>query len=308
MLNPNFITKIINDSSDYGQFILEPLPPSFGNSLGNILRRTLLSSLKGAAITNININSVAHLFSTLKGVKESVLEIVLNMKRLRFKAPDKGPYKINLQVKGAGKIFGKDVEGEVEVINKDLYIAEVTDTKGKLNVEALVETGYGYSSTEERDKKEYGFIPVDAFFSPVTKVNFKVEEARVGRKSNFDRLTLEIWTDGTITPKEALKQIVSLLSNYFGYILSGRDVPAEDEGKPKAEGSKEIIDKKFSEIIIDELNLPSRVINALLRENIETVADLIKVGRIKLTTMKGVGKKSIELIEEELKKMQIELS
>ena len=162
-------------------------------------------------------------------------------------------------------------------------------------------------SADEREKTEAGFIAVDAFFSPIKKVNFKVEEARVGRRSNLDRLILEIWTDGTIKPGDALKQASLHLANYFSYILSGRDTQ-----KPKTEESEEMakkerVDQKLYEVIIDELNLPSRVINALLRENIETVADLVKAGKESLTGMKGVGKKSIELIEEELKKMGIEL-
>ncbi|OGK11872.1 DNA-directed RNA polymerase subunit alpha [Candidatus Roizmanbacteria bacterium RIFCSPLOWO2_01_FULL_37_12] len=307
MISPNFFTQKVEEKSDYGKFILEPLAPSFGQSLGVGLRRTLLSSLKGVAITSVKIDEASHLFSTIKGVKESVLDIVLNLKRLKFEIGGEGPFKINLSVKGLKKVYGKDIEGEASVINKDQYIAEVTTAKGKLEIEAVVERGIGYFPAEEREKSETGFIAVDAFFSPVTKVNFKVEEARVGRKSNLDRLILEIWTDKTIKPSDALRQATQLLSEYFSYILSGRDAP-----KPKLEGSeeiakKELIDQKLFEVIIDELNLPSRVINALLRENIETVADLVKAGKDSLTDMKGVGKKSIELIEEELKKMGIEL-
>ena len=307
MLNPNFYTQKVEDRDDYGKFILEPLALSFGQSLGVALRRVLLSSLKGAAITSVKFGEVSHLFSTIKGVKESVLDIVLNLKQLKFKAKGDGPFKVGLAVKKAKKIYGKDVEGEAMVVNKDLYIAEVTNAKGKLDVEAIVEEGRGYLPAEEREKTEPGFIPVDAFFSPVKKVNFKVEEARVGRKSNLDRLILEIWTDGTIKPSDALRQAAALLSDYFGYILSGRDTPKPKVEKDEEAARKESVDQKLYEVIIDELNLPSRVINALLRENIETVADLVKAGKESLTDMKGVGKKSIELIDEELKKMGIEL-
>ncbi len=307
MLNPNFITQRKEEGNNYGKFIIEPLAPSFGQSLGVALRRTLLSSLKGAAVTSVKIGEVSHLFSTIKGVKESVLDIVLNLKQLKFAVSGEGPFKVNLSAKGEKKIYGKDIEGEADIVNKDQYIAEITSAKGKLDIEAMVELGIGYLSAEEREKTESGFISVDAFFSPVNKVNFKVEEARVGRKSNLDRLILEIWTDGTIKPSEALKQSSTLLADYFSYILSGKD-----EAKSKTEDDeettrKESVDKKLYEVIIDELNLPSRVINALLRENIETVADLVKSGKESLTNMKGVGKKSIELIEEELKKMGIEL-
>ena len=307
MINPNFYTQKIEDGETYGKFVIEPLAPSFGQSLGVALRRVLLSSLKGAAITNVKIGEAPHLFSTIKGVKESVLDIVLNLKQLKFEVSGDGPFKVNLSSKGPKKIYGKDIEGEANIVNKDQYIAEITNSKGKLDIEAIVELGRGNLLTEEREKTEIGYIPVDAFFSPVSKVNFKVEEARVGRKSNLDRLILEIWTDGTLKPAEALRYSSVLLSDYFGYILSGQDTP-----KPKADeggelAQKELVDQKLFEVIIDELNLPSRVINALLRENIETVADLVKAGKDSLTNMKGVGKKSIELIEEELRKMGIEL-
>jgi len=308
MLHPNFFTKKIDESGDYSKFVIEPLPFSFGLSLGNAIRRTLLSSLRGTAVTNVKVEGAPHLFSPLKGVKESVLEIVLNLKQLRFKIKGNGPFKMSLSAKKPGKIYGKDLEGEVEVVNGDLYIGEVTDSKGRLELEAIVELGFGYLPAEEREQRETGFIPVDAFFSPVKKMNFKVEEARMGRKSNLDRLVMEIWTDGSIKPQDALKESSALLGEYFNYLLSGKDTPVAKIEKSEEEVKKESEDKKLYEIIIDELNLPSRVINALLRENIETVADLVKVGHEKLTNLKGVGKKSIELIEEELKKMGIELS
>lgn len=308
MIVPNFYTQRIEDSATYGKFVIEPLPLSFGQSLGHALRRTLLSSLTGAAITQVKIEGAPHLFTGIKGVKESILEIVSNLKLLRFKYEGEGPFKIKLETKGKGKVYGKDVEGEVEIVNKDLYIGEITDQKGKLEIEAFVEVSFGYLPAEEQEKREFGFVPVDAFFSPVKKVTFKVEEARVGRKSNLDRLVLEVSTDGSLKPSEAIRQATTMLSEHFGHLMSGQDVAKPKIDEEKANEKQASIDKKLSEIIIDELNLPSRVINALLRENIETVADLIKVGRDKLAGMKGVGKKSIELIEEELKKMELSLS
>ncbi len=307
MLNPDFYTQQLEQTANYGKFVLEPLPLSFGHSIGHALRRTLLSSLKGSAITNVKVEGVPHLFTTIDGVKESVLEIVLNLKKLKFEPKGAGPFKISLQTKKPGKIYGKDIVGEIKPVNGDTYLAEITDSKAYLNIEAIVEIGIGYSAVEERENKITGYIPVDALFSPVRKVNFKVEEIQVGRKGKFERLVLEILTDGSIKPTEALQQSASLLSSYFNHILSGKDVFVNKEKEGDKKEEKGIIDKKFSEIIIDELNLPSRVINALLRENIETVADLIKVGKEKLSKMKGVGKKSIELIEEELKKMAVEL-
>lgn len=307
-LIPNYSTQKIGETDTYGKFILELLPLSFGHSLGHALRRVLLSSLPGAAITAVKIDGISHLFTPLPGIKESALELVLNLKQLKFDVRDKGQFKIYLKKKGIGKIYGKDIKGEIKAVNSNLYLSEITDDKKKLELEAIVETGIGYSSVEEREKKEYDYIPIDAFFSPIKRVNFKVEEGRAGRKTNFDRLIIEIWSDGSIKPSEALKHSATLLSNYFAHLLSGKDLPKSKEETSLEEAKKESIDKKLYEIIIDELNLPSRVINALLREKIETMADLIKAGREKLTSMKGVGKKSIELIEEELKKMGITLS
>ncbi len=308
MIKPIFFTKNESATANYGKFIIEPLIPSFGQSLGNSLRRTLLSSLKGAAITSVKFSGASHMFTTIKGIKESVLEIILNLKQLRFELPNDGKYKITLSKKGTGKIYAKNIEGEIKVANGDVYIAEITDDKGKLEIEMSIETGIGYISAEEQQNVEFGFIPIDSSFSPVKKVDFKVEEARVGRKTNFDRLILEIWTDGTINPEKVLKNSAQILATHFERILSGEDTKSTKEEIENQENKKkEEINKKFSDLIIDELNLPSRVVNALLRENIETVADLMKIGKDKLVGLKGLGKKSIELIEEELKKLGIQL-
>ncbi len=306
MIKPSFYTQI-EEKGNYGKFIFEPLPLSFAHNLGHTLRRTLLSSLKGAVITQVKIDQAPHLFTTISGVKESVLEIILNLKQLRFKVASEKKYKLTLTAKGIKKIYGKDLKGEISPVNDDVYLAELNDKSANLDIEMIVESGYGYILAEEKTDKETGFIALDAAFSPIKKVNIKVEEARVGRKANFEKLILELETDGTISPKESLRQASLLLGEYFNYILSGQDlIKNKDESLEKITNQQEI-DKKFSEIIIDELNLPSRVINALLREKIETVNDLVKVGKEKLTKMRGVGKKSIELIEEELKKLNISL-
>ncbi|QQG44710.1 MAG: DNA-directed RNA polymerase subunit alpha [Candidatus Roizmanbacteria bacterium] len=307
MIEPTFYTQKQEESEGYTRFVFEPLNPSFGQSLGNSLRRTLLSSLPGAAVTSVKVEGASHLFTTLKGVKESVLDLVLNLKQLRFEIPSEGSFKMNLTVKGKGKIYGKDVEGEVKIVNKDLYLGEITDDKSKIDIKMIVEIGYGFVPSEEREKKENGFIAIDAAFSPVIKVNLKVEEARVGRKTNFDRLIMEIWTDNSITPEEALRQASNILAKQFNHILAEQSVPKQAIPEVTEETQIEGKGVKLDEIIIDELNLPSRVINALLRENIETVADLKEKGRDKLVGLKGVGRKSIDLIDEELKKMGIEL-
>lgn len=303
MINPIFFTKTEDDSSNYAKFVIEPLPLSFGNSMGNALRRTLLSSLPGSAITQIRFKNADHMFSVIDGVKESALEIILNMKQLRFETAGEGPFHVSLSVNKEGKVYAKSVDGDARVINTDLYIAEVTSPKGKLDIEAVVERGVGSIMEEEVEKESSDFISVDAFFSPVKKVNFKIEGARVGRKTNFDRLILEVWTDGTIEPQVAVKNAAEILAAHFQHMFSGGD-NAEAQELEAAKPEKQV-DQHLNDIIIDELNLPSRVINALLREGVETVADLVRIGKDKLIGVKGLGKKSFTLIEEELRKMDI---
>ena len=305
MIVPNYSTEKVEESATYGKFIIGPLPPSFGHTFGHALRRTLLSSLEGAAITQIKIEGAPHLFSPLAGIKETALELVLNLKSVKFELPVSETAKVYLDKKGSRKIYAKDLEGEVKPIDGEIYLAEITAEKGKLAFEAIVEKGIGFLSAEEQEKKEFGFIAIDAVFSPVVKVNYQVEETRVGKKTNFEKLILEVWTNGSVKPEEALRQASQILADHFNYFLSGKDKP-----KPKTDliTQQKKEDDRFSEIIIDELNLPSRVINALLREKIETVADLINIKREKLVAMKGLGKKSIDLIEEELKKLGIALN
>jgi len=306
MIQPNFITKSKDITSNSGTFILEPLSPSFGESIGNALRRTLLSSLEGSTIVAVKIEGASHLFSALKGVKETALELTLNLKHVRFSALSEGSLKVKISKKGIGKVYAKDIEGEAEVVNKDAYIGEITDPKGKIEIECLIESGIGYISSEEQTTKEFGFISLDSSFSPVKRVSYSVEAARVGRKTNYDRLIMNIETDGSITSEEALKRSSSILSAQFSHVFAKDEVSSQKkEGEAVSEVSNEI-DKKFYDLIIDELNLPSRVVNALLRENIETVADLIKTGEGKLVVFKGLGRKSIELIKEELKKLGVE--
>lgn len=308
-MDPSFFTKqsVISEGS-HVNFVFEPLPQSFGHTMGNAYRRTLLSSIPGATVTAVKIAGASHLFTTVNGVKESILDVVMNLKQVRFKTSGGGTFKVSLIAKGLGKIYAKDIEGEAEVVNGDQYIAEITSDKGKLDIEAIVELGYGYSPTEEREQVETGYIAIDASFSPIKLVNFSVEEARVGRKSNFERLILEVKTDGSISPQDALKQVSDILAAQFAHVLSGKDVPPVETEETLA--TKQVHDSKSKalETIIDELNLPSRVINALLREKIETVADLVSRGKSELVGLKGVGRKSIDLIEEELKKMGVELA
>lgn len=303
MIDPKFTTtKVVSDDM-YGKFELSPLPYGFGHSLGNALRRVLLSSIEGAAVTYASVNNAPHAFETVKGVKESVLEILMNLKTLRFTMSGKGPVTLELHAKGVGKVYAKELRGAAQVVNGDTLIAELTDATSKLDITIVVESGLGYSPSEEKEQKELGMLAMDSIFTPVSKVNFKIEGARVGRLSNFDKLMLEIWTDGSVSPEIALQKSSKILSDFYGHILSTKEADVAT-GDDQVVGSIKI-DEKVYETIIDELDLPTRVINALLREGIETVGDLVQQGKETLVDLKGVGRKSLDLIEVELKKLGV---
>lgn len=308
MLVPDFVTKKTDMTSTYGKFVFTPLPAGFGNSIGNALRRVMLSSIEGVAITYVKINDVVHPFSTLEGVKESGLDIILNLKELRFQATGNGPFTMKLSKKGKGTLTGADFKGgDVTVVNGDQFIAELTTPKAELDIELTIERGIGYSPSEEKEKGAFGVLPMDSVFSPVIKTVFKVEDERVGRKTNYDKLTLEVWTDGSISPEDALEHSAKLLSQYFGYMMSGDDAETRRDENAQAAARAEAaqVDPQVYEIIIDELDLPTRVINALLREKIETVGDLAERGQEALVSLKGVGRKSISLIEKEIEKLGV---
>lgn len=308
MIHPNFVTKQIESKDNFARFELTPLPSGFGHSMGNAFRRVLLSTIEGSAVTYVTINDVVHAFSTIEGIKESTLNLLLNLKELNFKTTGKGPFKLELHAKGKGVVTAKDFKGgDIEVVNTDQHIAELTTASAKLDIEMTVERGYGFEAADDKEDKKFGSLAVDSIFSPVRKVVYSVSPERVGRMSNFDKLTLDIWTDGSITPEEALMDSAHSLGNFFSYILSGEDTEEVQKKKAVASTVEETHDDKVNEIIIDELDLPTRVINALLRENIETVGDLIEKGEETLVNLKGVGRKSITLIEKELEKFGIKL-
>lgn len=305
MIEPMFTVKVESQDEKYGKFVYEPFNTSFAHSIGNALRRTLLSSLSGSAVSYVKIKQAPHLFTTVKGVKESILDIVLNLKQVRFKNETSDRVTARISIKGAQKVYAKDIQGEAEVVNTDFYLAETTDPKAELDIELIIERGYGYQSSEDK-MPETDFIAIDSSFSPVTKVNFKVEEARVGRKSDYERLILEVFTDGSILPHDAVKEAAKILSSHFTSMVDVKEKTEETKVDVEIKKNAEQNSPAY-ETIIDELNLPSRVINALLRENIETVSDLVERGKEDLTNLKGVGKKSIDLIVDEVAKMGVEL-
>lgn len=301
MMDPDFIVKEQEQTDGYGKFVIEPLMQGYGQTLGNALRRVLLTSIKGAAVTRVKIDGVRHSFSTLPGLKEDIIQLILNIKKIRFSLTgDKGTT-AKLSAKGVGKITAGDIEvADAEVINKDLYLAELTSAKSKLSIELTVEPGYGYVTAEEfGGSKDINTIIVDALFSPIIRVNYKIEATRVGRMTNLDKLILEVWTDGTIAPLVAVRESAKTLVSYFLQIY-----------EPKAKAASGVavsptVSEEILKMTLEELDLPTRIVNALRNGSIETVGQLLGTPRKELYKIKNLGAKSIGHIEEMLREKGI---
>jgi len=290
-----FKVKTEREKENFASIAIEPLEAGFGHTLGNSLRRVLLTALAGAAVTSIKIEGVSHRFSTIDGVLEDVIEIILNIKKIRLSVHSANGIKLTLKASGKREIKAKDleIEGDGEVTNPQQHIATLTDTKSKLNIEMVAEQGKGYSVAEDRKLTEIGVIAVDALFSPVMAVNYTVEPTRVGRRTDFDKLILDITTDGTISPLEALNSAAKVLSGTFHAIF-----------EPELEEEVEDLGSKISEetlkLTIEELDLPVRITNALKAIEINIIEDLINTSRPQLLKAKNLGTKSINLISEKL--------
>lgn len=303
MIEPNFTVKIDVDNADYGKFIIEPLDLGYGHTLGNSLRRVLLSSLKGAAVTKVKIDGVKHQFSTLAGFKEDVVQLILNIKKIRLNLASEKGVVMTLNVKGPKKVVAGDLEGEAEVINKDLYLGELTSNKAKLSMELTVESGYGYVTAEEFEgRKELGSIVIDSLFSPVSRVNYKVESTRVGRMTNLDKLIMEVWSDGSISPLDAMKTSAKILASYFLQIYEPKAKPSEGVAVTPT------ISDEILKMTLEELDLPTRIVNALHNGGIDTVGQLLGTPKKELYKVKNLGAKSITTIEEVLRDKGIALN
>lgn len=289
------------EQGNSAQFIIEPLEAGFGHTLGNSLRRVLLTSLEGSAITSMKIEGVAHQFSTIEGISEDVIEIILNLKKIRVKVFDK-PVKLVFRVSGKKVVKAKDLEvvGDGEVVSGDVHIATLSSPQAKLNIELTALRGKGYSPAEERKSSEIGAIPIDALFSPVIDVNYKVEPTRVGRRADYDKLTLDVTTDGTITPLEVLNEASKILSQTFRHIY---EPVVEDAEEPVSES----VPDEVLKLTVEELDLPVRITNALRAVDINTVEDLINVQRGQLLRAKNLGSKSLALISAKLSERGLSL-
>ncbi|TSC87363.1 MAG: DNA-directed RNA polymerase subunit alpha [Microgenomates group bacterium Gr01-1014_7] len=289
-----FKIKTELEKENYAKIAIEPLEAGFGHTLGNSLRRILLTSLKGAAITSVKIDGVAHQFSTIDGVMEDVIEIILNLKKVNLQISSDNPIKLTLKASGKRVVKAGDfeIEGDGEIVNRDQIIATLTDSKSKLSLEATAEAGKGYSVAEDRKINEIGVIAVDALFSPVSAVNYSVDPTRVGRRADFDKLTLEITTNGAITPLEALNEGAKILSE------TSRKIYEPDQEEEEEQGPT--ISDEVLKLTIEELDLPVRITNALKAIEINTIEDLINIPRAQLLKAKNLGTKSLSLISEKL--------
>lgn len=293
-------------TDEFGEFIIEPLEPGYGHTLGNALRRVLLVSIPGAAVTSVKISGAKHKFSTIPGLKENVVDFLLNIKGLNLRLLNsKASATVNLSVKGPKEIRAKDLElpEDVEIENKDHYLGFLSDKKAKLDMELTVERGMGYSLAEERKITTLGVLPTDAVFTPIRRVNYEVSATRVGRQTNLDRLTLSIWTNGIVKPREALDEASKILASYFFQVYEPKVVAVSE-----STASHPSVPEAILKLTIDELDLPTRIYNSLRNGGIETLGQLLEAPKKDLVSMRNMGGKSITVIEEKLKEKGISLS
>ncbi|MEN6351103.1 MAG: DNA-directed RNA polymerase subunit alpha [Syntrophomonas sp.] len=293
-------------SKNYGKFVIEPLERGYGTTLGNSLRRVLLSSLPGAAVTSIKIDGVLHEFSTIPNVLEDTTEIILNIKKMVLGYNGNERKIIRLEQQGFKDVTAGDItqDAEVDILNPELHIASL-DEGAKLEIEMTVERGRGYVSADQQPNKNddiVGLIPIDSIFTPVTRVNYTVDNARVGKRTDYDRLVLEVWTNGSISPEEAISLSAQILIEYLKLFTEIDDTFAEVEILVEKEEEKK---DKVLEMSIEELELSVRASNGLKRANINTVGDLIGKTREEMSKIRNLGQKSLEEIERKLKDLSL---
>ncbi len=312
--------KIIKKEKSRAVFEIKPLFPGYGATLGNALRRVLLSSLPGAAITSVKIAGVSHEFSTIPHIMEDVVEIILNLKQLRFKMYSEKPVKIYLKVKGEKEVKAEEIKisSSIEIVNKDAHIATLTNKKASLEMEMLLEKGLGYLPVEQRTetKLPIGTIAIDALFTPVRKVSYDIENMRVGKMTNYNKLTLEIETDGTISPEDAFKSAVDILVDHFSLLSGILKTPEirskENDFKEEVEeetNKKEKKEKEENTLLFEvtRLNIPIRVVNILKTNRIKTIGSLVKKKEESLAKIEGLGPEGIKNIKRELSKLGLTL-
>jgi DNA-directed RNA polymerase subunit alpha len=301
MFEPTFTINTQDESPNSATFIFEPLEQGYGQTLGNALRRAMLDSLEGVAIAQVKIKGIRHQFTTLKGMSEDIVKLILNLKGIRVRYEGEESETLNLSPQGPGDVKASQIKTPptVKIINKDLVLATLADKKTTLEVEFKVERGVGYLPAEDRKSEKIGIIPVDATFTPVRRIAYYVEATRVGRRTDLDRLILQIETDGTTTPQKALKQTAKLLQAYFKQIHEPKKIKEE-----KTTIDEEINNEVYN-LTVEELDLPTRIANALRKGGYKTVKDLTNAKEAELAQVKNLGEKSVQLIKKALKKKEV---
>jgi DNA-directed RNA polymerase subunit alpha len=299
--------ECVEGDDKYGRFIVEPLEKGFGTTLGNALRRVLLGFLPGAAVTKIRIEGVQHEFTSIPYVKEDVLEFILNVKALRLKALSDRPARLSLEKQKEGPIYASDINPSMdyEIVNPDLYLATVDSPEARFYVDFDVEIGMGFKAAESTDNLSVGTIPIDAIFTPVRKVNFSIQPMHVGETSSRERLVLEIWTDGTIAPSEAMSNSASILVEQITPFVEYSKVSQIAEEKKALRAS---IPQDLFNMPVEQLDLSVRAMNCLRRSGISTVGELVSTGEKELLGLRNFGQKSRQEVQERLKGLGLNFS
>ena len=300
-----------SDDNRYGKFICEPLERGYGTTFGNSLRRMLLSSLEGAAVTSIRIDGVLHEFSTIPGVRDDVTNIVLNLKQLCLKMEGNEPKVIRIDAEGEKEVTAADIicDADIEVLNPDLHIATLNED-GKLKIEMTVERGRGYVPADKNKKPDdtIGVIPIDSIFSPVQRVNYTVQDTRVGNVTDYDKLILEVWTDGSMRPEEAVSKAAGILVMHLKLFQNMDGIPQEEEVEETTlPEEEEDTSSKVLDMTIEDLDLSVRSFNCLKRANINTVADLTAKTEDDMMKVRNLGRKSLEEVKKKLEDLGLSL-
>jgi DNA-directed RNA polymerase subunit alpha len=303
------LAKVVDHGPVSATFIIEPLHTGYGMTLGNSLRRVLLSSISGAAVTGFRIEGISHEFTTVKGVKEDVVAIMLNLKGIRFKVYSDEPQTLRLSKKGKGVVKAKDIElnADVEIVNPDHVICTIDDDKASLTMDVLVETGRGYLALDEQGNSRTlsDMIMMDALFTPVLRVRYKVENTRVGQITDLDKLLITIDTDGSITPRDAFEESAAILVNQYTALAGQTRVEAATpltESAAAADDNEEPAELMTS---IEDLNLSARTTNALVNNDIHTIKDLLSLSEAELRDLKGFGSKALDEVKEKLAELEL---
>jgi len=298
------LAEIQDLSDNVATFVVKPLEPGYGNTLGNSLRRVLLSSINGAAIVAFKIDGVSHEFTSIEGVKEDVVDIMLNLKNIKFKAHTDSPVELRLEKTGAGVITAADIQAsaDMEVVNPDQIIATIDDAKTKFIMDLVVESGHGYKTIEEssEDRIHSDMIAVDAIFTPVLRVRYKVDNTRVGQVSNLDKLNITIETDGSLSPREAFEQASAILANQYTALAGSTTIEAAPALGEEAEDEASELHTP-----IEDLNLTARTTNALVNNDIRTVHDLVNLTEQDLRELKGFGSKALDEVKDKIAELNL---